>query len=374
LSITRKNRWLKKDGGDKKTAELDGTVIVSVLIYISRSSAESKVVSALRPCGPKEEGEMRVVPCFLNLIDEISSVRIYFNDDLRSYDNRMEVHERIKQVSQRLEGNIPILDPIAAMKIKDKDFLEMHQRSRIFEDRLLAHKLHKDKKVEALCKLYHEKQELANQLKNAKDELKKAKSLLQMTELKCRKRVLRRLGYCTAADVIELKGRVACELSSADELLLTEMIFNGLFNTLDVTQTVALLSCFVCDEKSSEMPKLTEALSGPLKQMQDLARRIAKVSVDAKLEIEEDDYVEQFKPFMMDIVSAWCKGATFGEVCKMTDLFEGSIIRCMRRLEELLRQMVQAAKSIGNTELENKFSEGIKLIKRDIIFAASLYL
>jgi len=89
-----------------------------------------------------------------------------------------------------------------------------------------------------------------------------------MTELKCRKRVLRRLGYCTAADVIELKGRVACELSSADELLLTEMIFNGLFNTLDVTQTVALLSCFVCDEKSSEMPKLTEALSGPLKQMQ----------------------------------------------------------------------------------------------------------
>ena len=204
--------------------------------------------------------------------------------------------------------------------------------------------------------------------------MKKAKSLLQMTELKCRKRVLRRLGYCTAADVIELKGRVACELSSADELLLTEMIFNGLFNALDVTQTVALLSCFVFDEKSSEMPKLSESLSGPLKQMQDLARRIAKVSLEAKLELEEDVYVEQFKPFMMDIVAAWCRGCSFGEVCKMTDIFEGSIIRCMRRLEELLRQMVQASKSIGNTELENKFSEGIKLIKRDIIFAASLYL
>lgn len=146
-----------------------------------------------------------------------------------------------------------------------------------------------------------------------------------MTELKCRKRVLRRLGYCTAADVIELKGRVACELSSADELLLTEMIFNGLFNALDVTQTAALLSCFVCDEKSNEMPKLSEALSGPLKQMQDLARRIAKVSVEAKLELEEDEYVEQFKPYMMDIVAAWCRGASFGDICKMTDLFEGEI-------------------------------------------------
>ena len=46
----------------------------------------------------------------------------------------------------------------------------------------------------------------------------------------------------------------------------------------------------------------------------------------------------------------------------------------MRRLEELLRQMVQAAKNIGNAELENKFAEAIKLLKRDIVFAASLYL
>ena len=42
----------------------------------------------------------------------------------------------------------------------------------------------------------------------------------------------------------------------------------------------------------------------------------------------------------------------------MTDVFEGSIIRCIRRLEEVLRQMCQAAKTIGNTELENKFAGG----------------
>lgn len=43
-------------------------------------------------------------------------------------------------------------------------------------------------------------------------------------------------------------------------------------------------------------------------------------------------------------------------------LFAGSIIRCMRRLEELLRQMCQAAKAIGNTDLENKFAEGNNVI------------
>jgi len=50
-------------------------------------------------------------------------------------------------------------------------------------------------------------------VRKQKTELKKKRSLLQMDELKCRKRVLRRLGYATAADVIELKGRVACGIS-----------------------------------------------------------------------------------------------------------------------------------------------------------------
>jgi len=33
----------------------------------------------------------------------------------------------------------------------------------------------------------------------------------------------------------------------------------------------------------------------------------------------------------------------------MANTYEGSIIRCLRRLDELLRQLSEAAKSIGNT-------------------------
>ncbi|KAI5644942.1 hypothetical protein NE865_02916 [Phthorimaea operculella] len=210
----------------------------------------------------------------------------------------------------------------------------------------------------------------------AKTELRKAKSILQIEELKKRKRVLRRMGYCTAADVIQLKGRIACELanSSADELLLTELIFNGVFNNLSPEQSAALVSCFVCDEKSNESSATGEELRGVLRQLQEYARRIAKVSIDAKMDLDEDEYVSKFKHTLMDVVLAWAKGSSFLNICKMTDVFEGSIIRCMRRLEEVLRQLCQAAKNIGNTDLENKFSEGIKLLKRDIVFAASLYM
>lgn len=90
----------------------------------------------------------------------------------------------------------------------------------------------------------------------------------------------------------------------------------------------------------------------------------------------------------MEVVYAWAKGATFAEICGKTEVFEGSIIRAMRRLEgrrfsvtiedlislELLRQLLAAAKSIGNVELESKLAESISKIKRDIVFAASLYL
>ena len=54
-----------------------------------------------------------------------------------------------------------------------------------------------------------------------------------------------------------------------------------------------------------------------------MAKRIATVSKEAKIEIDEELYVQKFKPFMMDIVFEWCKGASFLQICKMTDIFEG---------------------------------------------------
>lgn len=76
----------------------------------------------------------------------------------------------------------------------------------------------------------------------------------------------------------------------------------------------------------------------------------------------------------MEAVFAWCKGAKFIEVQELTNSFEGTTIRILRRLEELVRQIAVAAKAIGNTELQEKFEKGSDLIRRDIVFCSSLYL
>lgn len=58
----------------------------------------------------------------------------------------------------------------------------------------------------------------------------------------------------------------------------------------------------------------------------------------------------------------------------MTKTYEGSLIRLFRRLEELLRQMGEATKVMGNEDLVKKFDESLQKIRRDIVAAQSLYL
>jgi len=208
----------------------------------------------------------------------------------------------------------------------------------------------------------------------ARKEVRASTSLAFKDELRARKRVLRRLGYATSDDVVELKGKVACEISSADELALTELMFSGVFKDATVEQLVALLSCFVWQEKLKDKPKIREDLENFLSQLHDIARRIGKIQLECKVQIDVEAYVNSFRPDIMEAVYAWAKGAKFYEIMKITEVFEGSLIRAIRRLEEVLQQLVLASRSVGEVQLELKFQEAITRIKRDIVFAASLYL
>ena len=53
---------------------------------------------------------------------------------------------------------------------------------------------------------------------------------------------------------------------------------------------------------------------------------------------------------------------------------QGSLVRAVRRVEEVLRQATIGAQVMGELGLVELFEEGQRRIKRDIVFAASLYL
>lgn len=82
---------------------------------------------------------------------------------------------------------------------------------------------------------------------------------------------------------MELKGKVACEISSADELTLTELMFNGVLKDIKVEEMIALLSCFVWREKLQEVQKPRDQLEMLFMQLQDAARKVAKVQLECKV-------------------------------------------------------------------------------------------
>lgn len=228
---------------------------------------------------------------------------------------------------------------------------------------------------------YAVKLELIESAKTIRANASESQSVTMKAELKKRMRILRRVGYISPAGVLETKGRFACELNTGDELVLTDMIFEGVFNALTVEQSVALLSCFVhreggtkATEGKSLLSMVREDLQGAYRQLQTIARNVAKVSIDAKLVLDEEEYCNSFNPGMCDVLYGWSTGAKFIDICKLTDVFEGSIIRTIRREEELLRQLASACLAIGNDELKTKFEEGAEKIRRGVVFAASLYL
>ncbi|OJJ87055.1 ATP-dependent RNA helicase MTR4 [Aspergillus glaucus CBS 516.65] len=354
--------------------------VVDVLLNVSDGTSVGTKTYEDLPSGvypPKdgEKGKMEVVPVMLSCVSAISHIRVHLPKDLKSADSRNSVKKVIGEVQRRFPDGVALIDPLEDMQIKDESLKKNLRKIEVLESRLLSNPLHNSPRLPELYEQYSKKVELGDQIKDTKNKIKDTMAIMQLEELKCRRRVLRRFGFLNEADVVQLKARVACEISTGDELMLSELLFNGFFNNLTPEQIAAIISVFVFEEKSKETPALTrDELAKPLREIQNQARTVAKVSQESKLAVNEDEYVNSFHWELMEVVYEWANGKSFFEICKMTDVYEGSLIRVFRRLEECLRQMAQAAKVMGSEELEGKFEEALTKVRRDIVAAQSLYL
>ncbi|CAI5464142.1 unnamed protein product [Closterium sp. Yama58-4] len=147
--------------------------------------------------------------------------------------------------------------------------------------------------------------------------------------------------------VVQLKGRAVCVVTTGDELLVTELMLEGAFNSMDPHQLVAVASCFLPSEKSNEEQPVAADLKPHYNVLREAAQHIARVQIEEKIEVDEEEYVDQFRPTLMNVFYQWSKGELFGKVIDSTDAFEGTIVRVARRLDELLNEMKLAAQAIG---------------------------
>ncbi|PRQ37001.1 putative RNA helicase [Rosa chinensis] len=364
----------KPSSGVGAASSRGGGYIVDTLLHCSPSSSENS--SQPKPCPPRpgEKGEMHVVPVQLPLISALSKLRINVPSDLRPLEARQSILLAVQELGIRFPQGLPKLNPVKDMGIEDPEIVELVNQIEALEQRLYAHPLHKSQDVHQI-KCFQRKAEVNHEIQQLKSKMRESQLQKFRDELKNRSRVLKKLGHINAEGVVQLKGRAACLIDTGDELLVTELMFNGTFNELDHHQVAALASCFIPGDRSNEQIQLRSELARPLQQLQDSARRIAEIQNECKLETDVDEYVEStVRPFLMDVIYCWSKGASFADVIQMTEIFEGSIIRSARRLDEFLNQLRTAANAVGEVDLEKKFEAASESLRRGIMFANSLYL
>ena len=192
-----------------------------------------------------------------------------------------------------------------------------------------------------------------------------------------RKRLLQSLGYIDENDTVCLKGRVACEVNTCEGLIVSEMVFEGMLNELEPAEIVAALSALLFQEKKDEDldSELPERLVSSCERMKAIAIELGQQQKDFGLPVDPLEYcATSLKMGLVHVVYEWACGVPFSSICELTDVQEGSIVRCITRLDELCREVRNCARVVGNPTLYRKMEAASEAIKRDIVFASSLYV
>lgn len=162
-------------------------------------------------------------------------------------------------------------------------------------------------------------------------------------------------------------------MNTCDELIATEMLFQNILEPLNPPECAGILSAFVFQEKTKDEKVLTTRMEE--------AKNSLVTSLEVLLQLQEEEGVTidiDMKPSLnfglSDVVYQWARGVPFREITEMTSTHEGSIVRCITRLDELCKDIRNAARVIGNPSLYRKMEAASQCIKRDIVFAASLYI
>lgn len=279
--------------------------------------------------------------------------------------------QELLRLSEANPEGLNKMDPVKDFNIRDIDMVTTVARKQSLEESITSFKCLDCPKFTGHFEAIAHQTRLRDHVTSLRY-LLSDESLQHTEELRQRIQVLQKLRYVDANNAVKLKGRVACEINN-HELIITELVFENAFTDLHPTEIVALLSCFVFQQRRCSEPKLTKTLEEGKKRILTMAEEIAWLQSECGLVTSVEEFKEQYNFGLVEAVFEWARGMPFSEITNLTDVQEGIIVRCIQRLDETCRDVRNAARVIGDPKLGEKMEEASAMIKRDIVFAASLY-
>jgi len=154
--------------------------------------------------------------------------------------------------------------------------------------------------------------------------------------------VLKDLEFITGERTVGLKGKVACEVHSVDELVLTQLVLENVLSDYEPEEVVALLSAFVFQEKTDNVPVLTASLEKGREAIIRISEDVNRVQTLHQVILSSEDsndfvsrprfglvevclFIPNAKSLTADgpqVVYEWARGMSFNRITDLTDVME----------------------------------------------------
>ncbi len=187
--------------------------------------------------------------------------------------------------------------------------------------------------------------------------------------LKNKLALLQEMGYITdqgtteTQGILTVKGEFAASVFGF-ELLLTEMYTDGALEQLDEAKLNVFLAGLIFEpRKNDEAPRLGKDHGELLKLTQHYHRMIHKWECNFRITPHtKPPYFHLARP-----IEAWTQGKDFEKICQLTSEDEGSLVRYIRMVIQLLREIANAPHA--SEGLKSKARRARDLIDRDVVDA-----
>ena len=171
------------------------------------------------------------------------------------------------------------------------------------------------------------------------------------------------------------KGIIASAVNDCNELLFTEMIFQGYLDNLTFPEIIGLLSTFI-NEKDGEDKYLndldiTDNLYDVLKKLQKLSIKLEDNESNKGLFLKMDYnlYLDFIEPAYI-----WASGGSIQEIYSVTAIYDGNFVKAIMRINNICDNLMDICKTIERYDICAKLENSTSILIRDITTINSLYV
>ncbi len=175
--------------------------------------------------------------------------------------------------------------------------------------------------------------------------------------------------------VLTEKGIIASRINECNSLLLTDMIFNNMFNNLNGQEIVALISIFT--ESNNSYNSLDYAISNNLdnnfKSIDNLINYY--INLENKYNYTSKDDYWNISYQYTDAAFLWADGKTTISMLKEFELieYEGNFIRSIIKIYNIINDLIDIFKKLNKNDIVIILEKIPELLIRDVIDLNSLY-